>query len=87
MSKTTVAFALLTMLSSAGRAEIAVFPDGRSLKIAAYSVGEETLELTLPAGGKIILPIDRVDRIIDDEVMVPPEELRELAESAFPQRS
>ncbi len=71
-------------------ASIAVFTDGRSMKIDAYKVGEETIRLTLRGGGAVLLPIQRIDRIVDDEVATPEvvAEVQKIAEEGvFPKRS
>jgi soluble lytic murein transglycosylase-like protein len=66
--------ALLAIFSLAAAtqasASIAVFTDGRAMKIANFQmVSEGTLQLTLKGGGSLTVPIDRVDRIVDDEVV------------------
>ena len=71
-------------------ASIALFTDGRNTKIAAYKVDEDTVHLTLPSGGVMSVPIDRLDRIVDDEVITPEvvEEVKKIAETGvFPRRS
>lgn len=77
---------LLLALPVAARADIAVFTDGRSLKIAGYSVSESLVELTLSGGGRVHLPIERIDRILDDEV-VTEEIVQEVREGVLPIRS
>lgn len=52
-------------------AEIALFVDGRSLKIEDYGVRGTTIELVLPSGGRLTLPLERIERIVDDEVAPP----------------
>ena len=74
------AFAALLVLVLAAPAEAAlvVLEEGRHLKVTAYElVGEERIHLTLYGGGEIVLPIERVERIVDDEIdpkdyLVPP---------------
>jgi hypothetical protein len=74
-------FALIAMLALAAlpaAADIALFTDGRSMKIDAYKVvSESEIQLTLKNGGKMTLPLERVERIIDDEV-VPKEIVAEI---------
>ena len=61
--------ALLALASPAG-ASIALFVDGRAMKISAYKVvSESEVQLTLKSGGAITIPLTRVDRIVDDEVV------------------
>jgi hypothetical protein len=48
------------------------------VKAAAYRVVGEELEIELPGGGSYRVDLERVDRIVDDEVEVEPSaELRE----------
>ena len=72
-------------------ASIALFTDGRAQKITRYKlVDEATIQLDLPAGGAMTLPIERVDRIIDDEVILATAapEMKKLIESGvLPKRS
>lgn len=89
--KFALAIAVLAALPAA--ASIALFTDGRSQKIEAYKlVGENTMQLTLKGGGAITMPLARIDRIIDDEVIVkestPPEVKKAIEqEGVFPKRS
>jgi len=55
------------------KAELVVLTDGRFLKVKAYEVSEEQARLDLFRGGRMTLPIDRVERIVDDEYVPPPE--------------
>ena len=71
-------------------ASIALFTDGRSQKITSYKlVDDATIQLTLKNGGAMSLPLERLERIIDDEVIViePLPEAKKLAEGVLPQRS
>ncbi|MBK5260599.1 MAG: transglycosylase SLT domain-containing protein [Thermoanaerobaculia bacterium] len=71
-------------------ASIAVFSDGRSMKVAAYRVEEDLLHLTLPGGGKMSLPLSRLERIVDDEIVTQDviEEVKKIAaDGVFPRRS
>jgi hypothetical protein len=61
--------AFLALAALSAQAEIALFIDGRSLKISGSRVVGTNLELTLPSGGALLLPVDRVERIVDDEVV------------------
>ncbi|HEY0787599.1 MAG TPA: lytic transglycosylase domain-containing protein [Thermoanaerobaculia bacterium] len=81
MRRLLLVAATLALASSAGRAEIALLANGRSLKVAAYEVTGDVARLTLAAGGHLERPIDRIERIVDDEVVpVPP------AATALPER-
>ena len=82
----TVVFALALPAS----ASIAVFTDGRAIKIAAYKVEDGTVQLTLQSGGVMSMPLQRVDRIVDDEIVTPEviAEVKKMVESGvFPKRS
>src|SRR3954453_11132675 len=72
-------------------ASIAVFTDGRSMKVASFKADEERMKLTMTNGGSVIVPLSRVDRIIDDEVVTPEivEEVKKIVEEGgvFPHRS
>jgi len=88
------AIALLVSCALPASASIALFTDGRAMKVKAYRVvDEETVELTLKSGGSMTMPLTRVDRIIDDEVedVVPPAVVAEVKkiveEGVFPKRS
>jgi len=60
------------------RGELVLFREGRVVKAAAYRVVGEELEIELPGGGSYRVDLERIDRIVDDEVEVEPSaELRE----------
>lgn len=87
------ALALLATLlaASAASASIAVFTDGRNMKIDSYEVQEETIHLVLN-GGKMSLPLTRIERIVDDEIVTPEvvAEVKKIVEEqggVFPKRS
>ncbi len=67
--------ALLALLAAApavARAEIAVFTDGRILKVEdAYLAGGQIV-LELPGDGRMVVPAVRIDRVVGDEVEEPP---------------
>ena len=93
MIKRLLPFVVLLALASPAGASIALFIDGRSMKIDAYKiVGESDIRLTLKSGGAITVPITRVDRIVDDEVVPAAivEEVKKAVEKdggIFPNRS
>lgn len=68
------------------RAELVVLTDGRFFKVKTYEVGEEQAKLELFRGGRITVPVDRVERIVDDEVLPEPEPVRveAVAETIVP---
>jgi len=64
-------FACVSCLAApSARAELVVFEDGRVVKAAGYRVLSEQLEISLPGGGSYLVDLDRVERIVDDEVVV-----------------
>src|SRR5437762_13598458 len=85
---------VLILLAAAlpGGADIALFTDGRSMKIEAYKVvGDTEIRLTLKNGGELTMPLERLERIVDDEV-VPVEVVAEIKkavehEGIFPKLS
>ena len=54
-------------------AELVVLTDGRFLKVKSYEVAGEQARLDLSYGGRMTLPIERVERVVDDEYIPPPE--------------
>ncbi len=84
--------ALLFAAALPASASIAVFVDGRSMKVSSFKADEDgTMKLTMRNGGSITVPLTRIDRIIDDEVVVPElvaEVKKAVAEGGvFPRRS
>lgn len=88
----TLAALAVFLLAIPASASIAVFADGRNSKIEAYAVEEDLIHLTLQGGGKLSLPLTRIERIVDDEI-VPAEvveEVKKIVEEqggVFPKRS
>lgn len=64
-------------------AEIVVLAGGGFLKASAYEVLGERVILTLASGGELRLPLSRVERIVEDEVVDAPESLGRAAGSDF----
>jgi Transglycosylase SLT domain len=87
----TLAASVIFLFASQASAGIAVFVDGRTSKIEKYEVAGEQIHLTLN-GGTMSLPLTRIERIVDDEV-VPAEvveEVKQIVEEqggVFPKRS
>lgn len=85
-----IAAAVLILAASSASASIALFADGRNMKIDGYSVEADTIHLTLAGGGTMSLPLTRIERIVDDEVETPQvvEEAKKIvAQGVLPQRS
>jgi hypothetical protein len=73
-------------------ASIAVFTDGRSMKVEKFKAVDEAMLLTIRGGGTVTVPLTRIDRIIDDEVATPEivAEVKKIVEEhhgVFPARS
>ena len=78
----------LAALASSASAELAMLTTGRVMKIESYGVSADVVDLVLPGGGTVTLPLDRIERIVDDEVTeVTVEEAKVLLPSLFPHRS
>jgi hypothetical protein len=83
---------MLVLAALPACADIALLTDGRSMKIDAYKlVDESEIQLTLKNGGKVTMPLVRVERIVDDEI-VPVEIVQEIKkavehEGIFPKLS
>ena len=82
------AFVLAALPASAS---IALFSDGRSMKIVGYKlVDESAIQLTFKNGGAMTMPLTRIERILDDEVIeieAVPEVKKMIEEGVFPKRS
>ena len=78
MRSLALATLLGVLLAPPVEAALVVLEEGRHLKVTAYElVGEERIRLSLYGGGVIVLPVERVERIVDDEIepkdlLVPP---------------
>lgn len=59
---------LALSLTPAAEAELVIFTDGGFLKVADYRLAGERLHLDLPSGGRIVVSMLRVDRILEDEI-------------------
>lgn len=88
--KPFITAAVLLLAAHTASASIALFADGRSMKIDDYTVDEETIHLTLNGGGKLSMPLTRIERIVDDEITTVEvvEEVKKIVEEGvFPRRS
>ncbi|HEY8132597.1 MAG TPA: lytic transglycosylase domain-containing protein [Thermoanaerobaculia bacterium] len=72
-------------------ASIALFTDGRSMKIASFKLVNDTaIQLTFKNGGAVTMPLGRIERILDDEVLemeTVPDVKKLIEEGIFPKRS
>lgn len=55
------------------KAELVILTDGDFYKVKAYQLKGNRMALDLFAGGRVTLPMSRIDRVIDDEVLPEPE--------------
>lgn len=55
--------------AAAARADLVVLTDGGTIKVSSYAVAGDLLQLELAAGGRMTLSIERVDRVIPDEIL------------------
>ncbi len=60
-------------LPALARAELVVLTGGEVMKVASYSTDGETARLALVQGGRLSLPIGRIERVVDDEVIPEPD--------------
>src|SRR5437773_2668646 len=58
------------LASFAVRADLVVFQEGQVVKAASYRVVDNELEIGLPGGGSYRVDLERVERIVEDEVVV-----------------
>ncbi len=63
-------FLFAFVAASSAPAELVVLTDGRVVKAASYRVVEDEVEVHLPGGGSYRVDLGRVERIVDDEVVV-----------------
>ncbi len=64
------ALLVLVLPALPGAAELIVFEDGRVVKAQAYRLHADEVEISLPGGGSYRVDLGRVERIVDDEVVV-----------------
>jgi hypothetical protein len=65
------------LASAPGMAELVVFQEGRVVKADSYRVIGDQLEIGLAGGGSYLVDLDRVERIVDDEVLISDVEVKE----------
>ncbi len=82
---------LLLAAALPASASIAIFTDGRTMKVAAFKATEDDIQLSFERGGSITVPLKRIDRIVDDEIVPQAviEEVKKIveAEGIFPRKS
>ncbi len=57
------------LLPRPAEAGIALFANGRTLKVAGYEAIGDMMALRFPGGGRIEIPIQQIERILEDEVV------------------
>ncbi len=63
-------------------AHLVVLVDGSVLKASAFEVEGDRARVVLAAGGNLRLPLLRVERVVDDEVLAEPERGRRSSSGA-----
>ncbi|MCH9647632.1 MAG: lytic transglycosylase domain-containing protein [Deltaproteobacteria bacterium] len=64
---------ILGLSALPAKAELVILTDGDFYKVKAYQLEGERMALDLFAGGRVTLPLSRIDRVIDDEVLPEPD--------------
>lgn len=82
---------LLALAAVPAGASIALFTDGRSMKVTGYKLLDpNTIELQFKNDAWMSIPLSRVERIVDDEIVdvqKTPEVKAMIEKGAFPRRS
>ncbi len=60
--------AVLALAVGPAHADLAVFVDGRVLRVEDARLVGEDIHLHLPGGGYLEVPAERIDRVVDDEI-------------------
>ncbi len=60
---------LVLVVASPAAGELVVLVGGAVLKVDAFQLEGEQARLTLPAGGVLKMPLLRIERIVDDEIV------------------
>jgi hypothetical protein len=68
-----LAFALVLAGVRPAGAELVILTDGRHLKVTAFEAEGDVARLTFDHGGRMTMPILRVERVIEDEVIPEPD--------------
>ncbi len=61
--------ALIAALPAPALALIVVFDDGRSLKAESFEIRDERVSISLRGGGFLTVDLDRIERIVEDEII------------------
>lgn len=58
------------LAGGAARAELVILESGSFFKVERYAIDrQQQIRLELPSGGVLLLPLSRIDRIVDDEIL------------------
>lgn len=63
-----IAAGLALAVPLAARAELVVLVDGAVLKVESYATRDDVAVLGFPGGGRLEMSIERVERVVDDEI-------------------
>src|SRR2546428_13847798 len=89
--KKVILLGLSLLAALPASASIALFTDGRSMKISGYKlVDENAIQLTFKNGGAMTMALTRIERILDDEVIemaAAPEVKKMIEDGIFPKQS
>jgi len=69
--KLAAVLAAALLAASAANAKLAVFVDGRILKVEDARLVGDRIALDLPGGGSLVVPATRVERVITDDELDP----------------
>jgi hypothetical protein len=67
-----LAAALVALAAGAAGAELVVLVDGAVLKVESFHAEGERGVLVYPGGGRVEVPIERIERVVDDEIVPEP---------------
>jgi soluble lytic murein transglycosylase-like protein len=77
-STAALAGSLAVLLPSGAAAELVILEDGRHLKARSFELAGERMRVELWRGGTLTLPLARIERVVDDEV-IPPDPAEQAA--------
>ena len=67
----TLLVTLLVTLATPVAGELVVFTDGAFMQVDAFAVDDDRVRLDLPSGGRLVVPLLRIARILEDEIREP----------------
>lgn len=67
--RTLALVATLSALAGPARAELVILTSGDVMKVLSYQAGPESATLDLAGGGTLVLPLQQIDRVLEDEVV------------------